>query len=551
MSVNRNYPRTSAVLLPLPALNGPFGIGVMGVEAEGFVDFLAEAGFHAWQVLPIEQASMWCGSPYNCLSAFAGEPMLIDPRDLLEMGLITEDELQERMDGMSDSTIDYEFVRNKQLELLRKAFARQSDDEYKKFDPFWLDEYALFISLKLHHNSQAWYAWPEEGQRSHDKATLKICKEELRDEIEFHKFVQWLFNKQWKKLREYAKKQGISFIGDMPIYVSDDSAEVWSRRDLFDADENGNFAAIGGVPPDYFTPDGQRWGNPIYNWKRMKEEKYKWWINRLKGALARYDVVRLDHFRGFESYWRIPGDAKTARKGKWVKGPGMSLFKALDKALGDLSFSVIAEDLGIIDAKVDKMITDSGFRCMRVIQFGFGEDGVHLPHNFPEGSTAYTGTHDNTTFLAWLFDSDPEMRENALFYTGFEGDWTIGGPNCPVMKSWMRTLFMSPSSIVVAPIQDLLGYGADTRINAPGTDSGNWRFRIREGVLDEIDTAYYADLHKAFQREDPLKSFKPKPKKKKPTVEELKYLSNPDEFDSDDYEEIEEIDEADEAESTQ
>jgi len=319
---------------------------------------------------------------------------------------------------------------------------------------------------------------------------------------------------QWQKLRNYAAEKGISIIGDMPIYIADDSAEVWSGREFFEIDANSNFTAIGGVPPDYFSPDGQRWGNPIYNWESMKKDKYKWWINRLKASLDRYDVVRLDHFRGFESYWRIPGGAKTAKKGKWTKGPGISLFRALERSLGKLSLSVIAEDLGVIGRDVVKLINDTGFRCMRVLQFGFDEEGVHMPHNFPEESVAYTGTHDNTTLLAWLFSLSAEEREKVLFYTDFQGDWTAGGPNCGIIKSWMHTLFMTRSSIVIVPIQDLLGYGPDTRINTPGTAGGNWRFRLRQGVLYEIDAGFYDALHKIYQREDPLKSYKPRPKKK-------------------------------------
>ena len=298
---------------------------------------------------------------------------------------------------------------------------------------------------------------------------------------------------------------------------------MWCRRELFDADEDGNFAAIGGVPPDYFTPDGQYWGNPIYNWELLKQENFDWWKNRLGAILSRYDVVRLDHFSAFESYWRIPGGSDSARKGKWTKGPGMPLFIALKKAHGDLSFSLIAEDLGIIDEKVEMLLQESGLRGMRVLQFGFIGDELHMPHNFPEECTAYTGTHDNTTLLAWLFELAQEDREKALFYIGFDGDWTVGGPNCPVIKSWMRTLFMSSASLAVVPVQDMLGYGADTRINIPGVPSGNWRFRIREGVLGEIDTGFYRALHTTFQREDPVKSFKPRPDVKKVRLEEIDY----------------------------
>ena len=373
------------------------------------------------------------------------------------------------------------------------------------------------MAIKHHFDYDSWFDWPDEGLRSHDEDALNEFREKFKMEIEFHRFVQWLFDTQWQRLRDYATKRGISLIGDMPIYVSEDSAEVWSRRDLFDADAEGNFAAVGGVPPDYFTPDGQLWGNPIYNWKLLKQEDYMWWINRLKAPLQRYDVVRLDHFRGFESYWRIPGGADTARKGKWTKGPGVALFKALEKALGNMSLSIIAEDLGIIDDDVEDLLKKTGLRGMRVLQFGFLGDDLHLPHNIQEESVVYTGTHDNTTLLAWIYELTPEYREKALFYIGFKDDWTIGGPNCPFIKSWIRTVFMTTASLAIVPIQDLLGYGSDTRINIPGTPSGNWRFRIRKGVFSDIDAGFYTALHKASQREDPVKSFKPRPKEDAPS----------------------------------
>jgi len=255
MDFNRKYPRSSGVLMPLTTLHGPFGIGVMGAEALGFIDFISDAGFHAWQVLPVEHTGM-CNSPYKCISAFAGEPNFIDPRMLLEMGLITDQELSERKDGTSDSFVDYELIRDKQWKLLRTAFSRLTDKSYKDFDPFWLDEYALFVSIKQHFDFEPWYRWPDAGLRSHDEKAVNDFREKFESEIEFHRFVQWLFDVQWNKLRSYAAERGVSIIGDMPIYVSENSAEVWSRRELFDADEDGNFGAVGGVPPDYFTPDG-------------------------------------------------------------------------------------------------------------------------------------------------------------------------------------------------------------------------------------------------------------------------------------------------------
>ena len=514
MTIKRKFPRSSAVLMPLNTLYGPFGIGVMGEEARGFIDFLCDSGFHGWQILPIEHAGM-CNSPYRCISTYAGEPMLIDPRMLLDMGLINENELSARMEGVDDDFVDYDIVREKQWDILRVAFSRVKDSSYgsyREFNPFWLDDYSLFLSIRHHFNNEAWFNWPHEGLRSHDKSALDEYRQKLSNDIEFHQFVQWLFDMQWTELREYATDKGISIIGDTPIYVSDDSVEVWSRRELFNADADGTFRSVGGVPPDYFAVDGQRWGNPIYNWDLLKEENYSWWVDRIKGSLDRYDVVRLDHFRGFEQYWDIPGDAPTAKTGKWEDGPGIALFNVLEDALGDLSLSIIAEDLGIIDDRVEALVKNSGFRGMRVMQFGFLGDEVNLPHNYIEETTAYTGTHDNTTLLAWFFELSEEERNEALFYAGFNGDWSRGGANSPIICAWIRILFMSASSLAVVPIQDILGYGADTRTNTPGTATGNWLFRIREGVLNDVNKDFYIALHKTFQREDPVKSFKPQEK---------------------------------------
>jgi len=480
-------------------LHSPFGIGVLGVETFEFIDFLKSSGFHAWQILPVEHTGM-CHSPYNCVSAFAGEPMLIDPRMLLDMELVTADELSERAADLSIDHVDYELIREKQHTLLRLAFSRLEDEPYSGFNPFWLDNYSIYMAIKDRFGDIPWFEWPDEDLRSHDEQAIDRAKEVLRDEIAFHKFVQWLFNEQWLKLKEYAAKHEVSIIGDMPIYVSGDSAEVWSRRVLFDADSDGNFKAIGGVPPDYFNPDGQLWGNPVYNWSLMKSNGYEWWINRVKAVLERYDIVRLDHFRGFESYWRIPADATSAKEGKWVKGPGMSLFKALEESLGDLP--LIAEDLGDIDNDVKNLLKDSGFRGMSVLQFGFLGDETHLPHSYNKYSIAYTGTHDNTTLLAWMFELAPEDRRRALFYLGFTGEWSAGGPNCAINKAWIRILFMSTASLVIIPIQDLLGYGADARTNIPGTPEGNWRFRIRAEALRQIDSGFYAAINKAYRRDN-------------------------------------------------
>lgn len=531
MTLNRKYPRTSGVLMPITSLDGPFGVGVLGQEAFAFVDFVASAGFHAWQVLPIEHFGS-CNSPYKCKSAYAGAPMLIDLRMLRDIGLLSDEELYSDLDGMSDTYVDFDRVRIRQRRLLKTAFSRIAGDcsghnsdyhvsgdlsdlpnphDYKKFNPFWFDNYALFMAISYHFGGAPWYEWHDMELRRCNPKAVSAFKAANKDEIEFYRFVQWLFDLQWKRLKKYAKSRDISIIGDMPIYVSEDSADVWCRRELFYADDNGKFSVVSGVPPDYYAKDGQLWGNPVYNWALLKKENYKWWIRRLKASLSRYDLVRLDHFRAFSSFWKVPGSAKTAREGKWEKGPGMSLFRALNKSLGDLSLSVIAEDLGILDDDVEKLLADTGLRGMRIMQFGFLGDSHHKMHTFTEDSVAYTGTHDNNTLYGFMCDElSDERRSEAFFYLDFTGDYKIGGPNCPIAKSWIRLLFMSSSSIVVVPIQDILGYGADTRTNIPGVPVGNWRFRIRSGVLGEVDIEFYKQLHVAFERMDKVKKSAPK-----------------------------------------
>lgn len=497
MKIKHKYPRSSGVLLSIPMLHGPYGIGVLGEEAVEFLDFLCEAGFHAWQVLPVEHTGD-SFSPYTCVSAFAGEPLLIDPRMLLEMDLITADELSWRAEGLSEDFVDYALVREKQISLLRTAFSRLTGRPYSGFRPFWLEDYSLYMALKEKFGNQPWYDWPDEGLRNHSTEAVKLAKKDMSEEMRFYRFVQWLFAEQWHSLKEQAESRGVSIIGDMPFYVSRDSVEVWSKRRQFDIDSEGEFVAVGGAPPDYFNPDGQLWGDPVYNWRLMQNNGYRWWIDRVKAALERYDIIRLDHFRGFESYWRIPANAESAKEGAWEKGPGLPLFKAMKQSLGDMP--VIAEDLGDIDEDVVSLLHKTGFRGMRVLQFGFMGDELHLPHNFPEDCVAYTGTHDNTPLLDWTLGLAPEDRDRSLFYVGFEGDWTAGGPNCAINTAWIRTLFANPASLVIVPIQDLLGYGGDTRTNIPGTSDGNWRFRIRYGVLSQINAGFFTALNKVTCR---------------------------------------------------
>jgi 4-alpha-glucanotransferase len=498
MKFFERFTRSSGVLMPVMMLHGPFGIGVLGEEAYEFIDFLHRGGFRTWQVLPVEQTGD-CFSPYRTISAYAGEAMMIDPRMLFEMGLVTQDELHERAEGTSDDYVNYELVRVKQRKLLQTAYSRLKGQPYSEFKPFWLNDYALYMAISQQYEFRPWHMWPEKALRAHEAEALRDFTKTHSDDINFYKFVQWLFDKQWSEMKTYAAERNVTIVGDMPIYVSCDSVEVWSRRDLFDTDIDGKYPAVGGVPPDVFSQDGQRWGDPVYNWGLIKKENYKWWIDRVRGSSERYDLVRIDHFRAFARYWSIPAESPTARKGKWVVGPGIELFEAMEKALGTLP--VIAEDLGILGNDVYQLLSDTGFRGMRIMHFGFSEnDDYHNPHSYTQYHVAYTGTHDNTTTLARMFEMSDDERERLLLYLGFEGDWTQGGPNSPIIKAWIRSLFTSSASLTVIPIQDLLGYGADTRTNTPGTVGDNWQFRIRCGALNEIDTEYYARLNKATFR---------------------------------------------------
>jgi 4-alpha-glucanotransferase len=492
--------RAAGVLMPITMLPGPCGIGVLGREARAFIDFLREGGFSLWQFLPTEHTGA-SFSPYKCLSAFAGEPMLLDPRYLAEKGWVTGAELALRFADLDIYAIDYEKVQAKQDALLRKAFGRLSPAELaavQDYNPFWLEEYALFMALKERFGFLPWYEWPDRTLACRQEAALAQARKELAGAMAFYRFVQWLFDRQWQELKAYAAQAGIALMGDLPFYVSEDSADVWSQREMFALDDEGRFLAVAGAPPDYFNPEGQRWGNPLYDWTYMRRNGYNWWIQRMAHALARCDLMRIDHFRGFESYWRIPAEEDTAKGGKWVKGPGLAPFQVMARALGPLP--VVAENLGDIGPEVERLLARSGFLGMGVLQFGFLGDTRHLPHRYGKLTAAYTGTHDNTTLLAWMMELHQAQREEALFYCGFTGDWGQGGPNCGLCQAWLRLLYMSQAALVVAPIQDLLGYGRDTRINIPGTATGNWRVRVTAEALGEIDLGYYRALAQAFDR---------------------------------------------------
>lgn len=498
-----NQRRTAGVLMHLTSLPGKYGTGVMGKEAKQFIDRLFAMDFHLWQVLPLCPVDM-SGSPYCSVSAFAGNISLIDPLALFESGLITEDELRENEYDGSIYVTDYAFSYEKRLNTLRKAFSRITDDDRQLISLFleqnsWVKDYAVFMALKAHHQDKPWWEWDENFVR-YEKAMKNVGF--LKDEIDFHSFTQYVFYTQWRKLKEYANSKDIKVLGDMPIYVSRDSVDVWSNRSLFEINEKSLAPThVAGVPPDYFSADGQLWGNPLYNWAKMEKDGFKWWINRIGTCLRLYDKVRIDHFRAFASYWAVPAESKTAKNGEWRIGPGMKLFNKVKKALPEAD--IIAEDLGTFGEDVVKLLEDTNFPGMRVIQFGFDPDGdsTHLPHNYPRNCTAYVGTHDNNTILGWLWDANERERAYALRYCCFGGqNWGEGGPYSGSCRAVIETVWKSAAATVIVAVQDMVGYGADARMNTPGTSEKNWSFRISEEALSQVDEKYFKEINGIYRR---------------------------------------------------
>lgn len=496
--------RSSGILMHISSLPGEYGIGTFGKKAFAFIDFLKESGCKYWQVLPFGPTDAH-NSPYASLSAFAGNVNFIDPELLCEEGLLTPEELQEEKYA-NPYTAAFEFLKIRKIPLLYKAYTRidaktkAAVAEFSRKNESWLADYALYTVLKEANLGKDWYDWEDEDLKYHEPTAIAKASSQHRDTIAFIEFTQYLFFQQWEQVKAYASKQGVEIIGDLPMYVSLASSDVWANRELFDLNEDGTPNCVAGVPPDYFSEDGQMWGNPLYNWKEMAKNHYDWWIKRLEASFALFDVVRIDHFRAFSAYWSIPKDALTAKEGKWIKGPRMDFFDQVIAQFG--TDRIIAEDLGDIDEDVVKLIEDTGFPCMRVMQFGFDTtDNMHLPHNHPRNAVAYTGTHDNNTVLGWLWEAAPDEREAILSYCAFTGgDWAMGGFSNTSVKAVIRTLWSSPANTAIVPIQDLCGFGKDTKMNVPGVPNGNWAFRISEEQLQSIDTQWIKRLNEVYHR---------------------------------------------------
>ncbi len=476
--------RKSGVLMHISSLWGEHSCGSFGSEAKEFVDFLSKGGFSFWQVLPFGLVDE-CNSPYKSYSTFGGNPYFVDLNLLAEEGLITQEELNTAKQKTPYSC-EFDRLRRERVELLIKASERADAKLCRKINSFidsdrHLADFCKFMALKNANNNAEWTQWQSV---------------DYNPEIEFGwRFIQYEFFTQWSKIKAYANSKGIKIIGDIPIYVSFDSSDVYFNKQLFLMDDNNRLTDVAGVPPDYFAEDGQLWGNPLYDWSQMESEGFRWWKDRISSALKLFDGVRIDHFRAFESFWAVPGSEKTARNGKWVKGPGMKLINAI-KAVAEDKL-IIAEDLGDITKEVIELVEKSGFPGMRVFQFAFlGGETPHKPHNYINNSIAYSGTHDNNTLLGYLWETPADVKIDVMNYCSCNSDsWNEKG-----CEAIIKTILASNAGLAIFPVQDLLGYGNDTRLNVPGRAEGNWLYRITKEQLNLIDTQKYNYLNRLYGR---------------------------------------------------
>ena len=522
-----SFPRSSGILLHPTSLPGPFGIGDLGPRAYKFADFLVAAGQSFWQVLPLGPTG-YGDSPYACYSAFAGNTLLISPERLVSEGLLDSADLSLRSlrssasnpdltqraaeNAESAERVDFGEVHKFKEALLRKAYERYTKTTEtalrSAFETFaqeqaqWLEDYALFRALKDAHGGVAWNEW-EPSLLRRTPAALTRSREQLREEVEAHMFYQFLFFRQWFALKHYCNEHGIKIVGDLPIFVAHDSADVWTNPEQFKLDKNGKPLVVAGVPPDYFSSTGQLWGNPLYNWEGMQADGFKWWIERVRATFTVVDIARVDHFRGFAACWEIPGGDKTAERGQWVEAPGRELFTTIRKALGELP--IIAEDLGVITPDVIELRKEFGFPGMRILQFGFGSDSknIDLPHNYVPNVVAYTGTHDNDTTVGWFKSVAGEgstrtakqierERTFCLDYLNIRGEEIHWG--------FIRGVLASVANTAIVPLQDLLGLGSEARMNLPNSTEGNWAWRFQENELKPDLAARLKQLTELYGR---------------------------------------------------
>jgi len=491
--------RASGILLHPTSLPGPDGIGDLGPEAYRWIDFLNQSGTQFWQILPLGPTG-YGDSPYQCFSAFAGNPYLISTTKLLDQGLLTKSDLADRP-SFPIEKVDYGPVINWKIRILKKSYGHfkvsgqeslhQAFEVFQKSEAEWLEPFVLFMAIKDHFGGVGWNEWPEK-YRLQDPKTIASFKADNAEKILFQAYLQFLFHRQWQALRAYAVKKGIRIIGDIPIFVAYDSADVWGNKDLFFLDEDGLPEVVAGVPPDYFSKTGQLWGNPLYKWSLHKENGYSWWIKRMQSVFQQVDIVRLDHFRGFEAYWEVPFGNETAEHGQWVKGPGHDFFHAVKNELGELP--IIAEDLGVITDGVIDIRESFNLPGMKIFQFSFASDpdDDFLPHNYPRNCVAYTGSHDNDTSLGWYQSATERERDFCRRYLARSGK--------EIAWSLVRVLWQSVANWVLAPMQDFLSLGSWARMNYPGNPSGNWGWRMRPNAIDSQLTHRIYELNYLYGR---------------------------------------------------
>ena len=503
-----NFNRSAGILLHPTSLPGKFGIGELGKECLNFIDFLETSGQTLWQVFPLGPTG-YGDSPYQCFSAFAGNPILISPEKLYEEGLLTAEQIS--YPKFDPHRIEYGGIINFKKNLLFSAFQNFKKNKNKQADEFnkfcedhsgWLEDFSLFMAAKEFHGGGLWTNW-EKDLVLREASALKEWQIKLADDILYQKFIQFQFFKQWKAVKNYANTKGIKIIGDMPIYIAYDSADLWANKNLFTVDEEGKLETVAGVPPDYFSPTGQLWGNPLYCWKEMEKDDFHWWRKRFKGLLELIDIIRIDHFRGLDAYWEVQGDATTAVNGRWVKAPGEKLFNSIRKHLGEIP--ILAEDLGVITKSVEALRDKFNFPGMKILQFAFGEkmETKFLPHNFVSNCVVYTGSHDNDTTRAYFEKAKIERRDiydHVKNYLNIQSD--------DITANLIRTAYASVANIVIIPMQDILNLGGEARMNFPGKLGGNWSWRFTWNQIPEFLPASLKKLAELYERP-------PKPKTEK------------------------------------
>ena len=495
------FERSSGILFHPTSLPGKYGIGTLGKEAYAFIDFLKKSRQKLWQIFPLGPTG-YGDSPYQSFSSFAGNPYLIDFDLLIEAHLLSEEDLRDVFFGDNEEYIDYGAIYNQKYPLLRKAYEnfKSSDnhemkenlEHFKRENASWLNDYSLYISLKNHFNGLPWNEWAHDI-KNREHGAMEHYRNELADDIEYHNFIQFLFFKQWGDVKRYANENGIKIIGDIPIFVAADSSDAWANPEIFLFDEERKPVKVAGVPPDYFSATGQLWGNPLYNWQKLKETNYSWWVERVRANLSTCDIIRIDHFRGFEAYWAVPYGDDTAINGQWEPGPGIDLFNAIKSQLGELP--IIAEDLGLMTQGVIDLREATGFPGMKILGFAFdsGEENDYLPHTYTKNCVVYTGTHDNDTLIGWFQKAKEEDRQFARDYLNSRSDDEI---------HWnaIRGAWSSVANMAISPVQDFLGLGSEARINTPGVAAGNWQWRLRHGVLTDELAERIAKLTKVYSR---------------------------------------------------